>query len=1058
MQQDIQVSSHFSQQRSLGDFLRLHRLRLGLTQETLGKTIGASPRSIRRWEQDLSLPQGASRERLCQLFGVDFHQWLVAPPGGAKRASIAERTSASQSFSLQQQHAHRHLVAELPVARQTKRHIPPSISSQREQLLLASQLHPPCPPSTLILRERLLKRLDAAQEYRLVLLCASAGWGKTTLLSTWAMCYPHQVAWVSLNELDTDPTHFWVLVIAALRTCLPAMNEMTLELFQSSHRPTLTTMLTVLIHEIEAIASASEIFLVLDDYQIIKDQSIHEGLAFLLEHLPAHLHLVLSSRTAPPLPLSRLRVRGLMLELDDSDLRFTPEETSYFLQKAMSGSLEQTDVQALQERTEGWIVGLQLAALAMDKRQDRSAFVKTFTGSHHLLLDYVQQEILQLQPPALQQFLLQTAVLTHMNASLCQAVTATPASQQMLETLERSHLFIVALDEERHWYRFHSLFREALLACLHTQQPELLPLLHQRAAYWHEGQGNIREAITHALAATDYEHVASLLECAAPRLWMNGGVKTVYAWIKQLPDAMLRTHARLALTSLLHLLQQTQYTPPAQRAEVLAQAEQIIARLEYSLQCQKGVGAEELETGEKLVYQRIRLLHGLSAMREAYLHGNETQLHAIVLSMQNETLEDDITWKMVPTFALMINFGFRGDIAAVLPVLLNVKLRARQAQDHFAIIRTMEWIAMVYSAAGRLHQAYEECLRALELLKQMGEQTPSAGYLQLQLAELQWMWNHLAEAHTYLHSLIQYARTWQNMDLLLWAYCKFVRVLLALGENAEAERMLEEAERLTQYNGFTLHRPRVMAARVQLWLAQGNFAAAYAWAANYGPMPDILEHIHEPEYFMLARVYLAQQKYTEALYVVALLLRRAQDDQRERDVVFLLALRVIALYSLGEMPLARQTAARLLHLSEPEGYLRVFLDAGEPMQQVLKTFLSAPHDQELPALPTPMISVPYVAQLVATLTQESGKPMQTYALALPVLPGTAVTPVFEPLTSRELEVLHLLAAGASNQEIARQLVISLGTVKKHVSNLLGKLGADNRTQALALARERSLLE
>ncbi|GHO90072.1 hypothetical protein KSF_001200 [Reticulibacter mediterranei] len=947
MQQDEQVTFPPSHLRSLGGLLRWHRLRLGLSQEALAEAIGVSARSIGRWEQNLALPQEIFRERLGQLFGMNLQHFLAVSAIQKPEPPLPSLPAWTVDL--------------LPA------------SSQPGILLLKSKLCPPQLPCTLVRRECLLTQLDAACEHQLIVLCAAAGWGKTTLLSSWATRYPRPIAWVSLNELDSDPNRFWGLVIAALKRCgsyLPTVGETALAMLHSSQPPTLTTVLTALIQEMEDTVAEAQAILILDDYQVIEDPTIHESLLFLLEHLPASLHLVLSSRIAPALPLSRWRLSGQVLELHDAELRFTPEEARRFLQEAMGCSLTQEEVQLLQERTEGWIAGLQLAALAMRGRQDRSAFVKTFGGGHRLLLDYVQEEIFQRQPLHLQHFLLQTAVLTQMNAAVCQAITGEQTSQLLLEAMERAHLFVVALDEERHWYRFHCLFREALLARLHASQPEQVPLLHQRAAHWYEEQGDIHEAMAHALAAADYHFAVSLIERAAERLWMNGGAKTVQNWVKQLPDAVLRAHALLALTAALHLLDQTQYAPPAQRAEGLAQVEQTIARVENLLKSQEGIvvqsGTDQarLQAEELLLRQRIRLLYGLNATREAYLQGNKVQLHLTAQRMQEEVLEDDVTWMMIPTFSLLVSFAFHGDVNAALPRLLEMKQRACQAQHRFATFRTMFWVTVVHLASGQLHQAYQECLQALEMLKQQREQVPAVGYLYLELAALHWMWNQLEEAHTCLCTVIDYARTWQNTDLLLLAYCRTVQVLLAAGKSAEAEQTLEEAERLAQHSGFVLHRPRVRAARVQLWLAQGNLAAAGAWASNYELTPDALEYIREPEYKMLVCVYLAQQQYRQAQQLLMLLLPSAQGDGRGGDVVSLLALQVVALQASGEVAQARQVAAHLLSLTEPEGYLRVYLDAGEPMQQVLQSLLESWCDQQHSSA----VTVSYLTQLVAAFT------------------------------------------------------------------------------------------
>jgi ATP/maltotriose-dependent transcriptional regulator MalT len=415
---------------------------------------------------------------------------------------------------------------------------------QAEQpvVLLATKLATPRVPAALVVRERLLRQLDAALAHRLTLLSAAAGWGKTTLLATWLrrndergtksdegstasihhssfIAHRFNVAWLSLDELDNDLTRFWDATIAALRTCIPALGDRALAMLHAPEPPPLSAILTVLLNELTPLAAErAPILLILDDYHVIDDEAIHEAVTFVLEHLPDNLHLVLASRVDPDLPLSRWRVRGELLEIRAADLRFSAAEATTFFTQALGESPAEEDVRLLEHRTEGWAAGLQLAALVMRQRADRSAFVRAFTGGQRYLMDYVQEEILERQPLKVQRFLLRIAVLTRLNAALCAALTEERTSQAMLEQLEHDNLFVAPLDEQRQWYRMHDLFREALLARLHATEPELVPVLHQRAAHWYAAQGELCEAIAHALAARDFATAAALIEREAGHL------------------------------------------------------------------------------------------------------------------------------------------------------------------------------------------------------------------------------------------------------------------------------------------------------------------------------------------------------------------------------------------------------------------------------------------------------------------------------------------------------------------------------------------------------------
>src|SRR6266567_6776347 len=541
---------------------------------------------------------------------------------------------------------------------------PPPLAVSRAQpeveqsmTLLSTKLSPPRLPNSLVPRERLLAELDAALSIPLTLLSASAGWGKTTLLSVWASKHPHQVAWLSLDSLDNEPFRFWAAVIAALRRCRPGVGALAFAMLHSPQPPPFSALLTALLNDLAGVEEpAAPIVLLLDDYQVIEDPVIQETATFWVEHLPAHVHLLLSSRVDPDLPLPRWRLRGQLLEIRTDELRFRPEEASLFLRQAMGLSLSEAEVAALQRRTEGWVAGLQVAALSLRTREDASAWLSAFTGGHRYLLDYVQQEVLRLQPESIRRFLLQVAVLRRMNAALCQAVTGEPASQHLLETLERSNLFVVPLDEQRQWYRLHDLFREALLAQGQAREPELLPQVHRRAARWYEAQGELREAIAHALAATDSPYAASLIERAAASFWLSGEAQTVLAWLAALPDAVLSTHTRPVLDTALHLLESLHMTVQSSSVRPLALVEQIMARVEAVLRRQEEptarLDADEalpaLPEAEVAVLQRrLRLLRALITARGLIVRGDAEGLRHLAQQVEGLDEREEVSWKMI---------------------------------------------------------------------------------------------------------------------------------------------------------------------------------------------------------------------------------------------------------------------------------------------------------------------------------------------------------------------------------------------------------------------------
>jgi LuxR family maltose regulon positive regulatory protein len=950
----------------------------------------------------------------------------------------------------------------------------PSPQAEQDQLAL-TKLSAPRLPSSLVERERLLASLEGALSTPFTLLSASAGWGKTTLLTMWAGRHSHQVAWLSLDSLDNEPFRFWAAVIAALRRCRPGAGTLALAMMHSQEPPPFPALLTALLNDLAEVGeSAAPLVLLLDDYQVIDDPIIHETVTFWVEHLPAHVHLLLSSRVDPDLPLPRLRLRGQLLEIRTDELRFRLDEACLFLRQAMGLSLSEAEVVALERRTEGWVAGLQVAALSLRKREDASAWLAAFTGSHRYVLDYVQQEILRLQPEPIRRFLWQVAVLARMNAALCQAVTGEPASQEILETLERSNLFVVPLDEQRQWYRLHDLFREALLVQAQASQPDLLPQVHQRAAQWFEAQGQLREAIAHALAAPNYPYAASLIERAAASLWLSGEAQTLLTWLAALPDAVLSTHARLALNTALHLLESLHMTVQASYVRALVLVEQTMARVEALVRRQEEPTtrseAEEAlpplpDTEVAVLRRRLRLLRALIATRAHILRGDAEGLYHIAQQIEGLDKHEEVSWKMISlslTFWLTEPLQHEG--ALLITRLLEAKREALEAGEQRAAVRVMVWLAFAYLRAARLRLVEQECLEGLALAEQIGEQTAMTGYLHGFLAHTYYAWNRLEEASGSLHHQLRIAKSWQQADLLIDGNLALAQVEVARGELAAADQALQQAEALSQQERLATAAFWVEAARVRYWLAAGDLDQASHWAEQVAFSPDTWDPNHTGAFLMQVRVLLARAAYPQAIEALErfrALLDRPGDIE---NTIQFLALRMVALHDGGKQEQVQAVAARLLQLSQPEGNIRVFLDLGEPMKQVLKTLQAAQNAQPEQAHRAPMQFRSFVAKLLAAFEHEEKhwrmspleKPFPSQVLDLPAKLAASPMPI-EPLTRRELEVLRLLAKGASNQEIADILVIELPTVKKHVSNLLGKLGAASRTQAIARARSFSLL-
>jgi LuxR family maltose regulon positive regulatory protein len=968
---------------------------------------------------------------------------------------------------------------------ETRREEPrPNVSSQDEQrvVLLSPKLSRPRLSTQLVERERLLSELDAVRSHPLTLVSASAGSGKTTLLSTWAALssQPQEsletmkgaerngaepvVVWLSLDSLDNDPIRFWSSVTAALRICLPNRGQRALAMLHSSESPPLSTIMMTLLQDL--MEEDSDIILILDDYHVIADQAILDSMLFLIEHLPAHLHLVLATRTDPELPLSRLRVRGQLLEIRDRDLQFTQEEAASFLTQGMGLPLSEGDVVTLLQRTEGWIAGLQLAALSLRKRGDLSALVKDFAGSHHFLLDYVQQEILVQLPVPLQQFLLQTSILERMNAALCQAVAALPLiqeSQEMLEALERANLFVVPLDDERQWYRFHDLFREALRARLQASQPKLVPLLHLRAARFYETVGERREAIAHALAAPDFSFAATLMEQAAEQFWLSGEARIVHTWVLSLPDTVLRAHLRLALLAALHFLNSITIGPQTVHVSMAAQVERTLMRLEEILRRKSDLALSEAEAA--LIERRLRVLQALIEVPAIIKRGDQERLQHLALELEALPQDEEARWNMIPLyFTFWRTALLQGEGASLIPKLLAAKQQMIGAGDSLVAIRVMAWLAFAYVQAAQLHLAQQECLETLALIEQSGARTIMAGYVYHFLFQISYAWNRLEEAVDWLHRLQRIAQDWHLMDLLVRGELLSARLELAKGDLSTAELSLQQLEAKIEQEGLVNHTPGMIALRVQWWLAQANLAEAAKWAAQTTLSPEAWNPLRKGEVLMLVRVSLAQQQYAQAIETLESFSQHLDHPGDIDTTLEFLALSVVALHQGGKREQATHVAARLLAMTEPEGAIRVYLDGGLLMKHALFTLLKAPQDNE-PSPASVPISRLYVSRLLAALEQEEWRPTHgkdtspatIYKVPLAPPPSAVQRVPIEPLSRQEQRVLRLLVAGQTYAEMAEMLVVSPNTIKTQISSIYRKLGVSRRAEAIAVTTHLHLL-
>ncbi|HEX8919033.1 MAG TPA: LuxR C-terminal-related transcriptional regulator [Chloroflexota bacterium] len=1059
-----------TEDRRFGRLLRAHRVAAGLSQEELAERAHLSRRTITNLERGVTAPY---RETVALL--TDALELTEAD-----RAELARAVHRARTVRIDEEGGT--AAADHPV-------------TAGVDPLLATKLAIPPVRAVLVPRPRLLERLQAGLSGPLTLLSAPAGSGKSTLLSAWANQHTAPVAWLSLDEGDSSPTRFWVSLIAALSQCgsyAPGIGETAVDLLQSPQPSSPSVWLSALIHDLGSQkAHPDPVVLIVDDYQAITDPAIHESMSVFVEHLPAHLHVILSSRADPPLPLARWRVRGQLTEIRAADLRFSLAEASRFLSHMLTPALSEAEVQRLVSRTEGWVAGLQLAALALRQREDRAAFLQALTGSQRYLLDYVQEEILTRLPADARDFLIQTAILSRLDASVCQSVIAETTElgcQQMLVLLERANLFLVPLDEERHAYRLHDLFREALLATLHSTRSEMVPVLHRRAAGFYEARGEWSEAIVHWLAAPDFSMAARLMEQTVEEYWIRGEAATLAHWVMALPLPRVREHARLVLTTALYLLNTVTYSTGEQRARVRRQAHELMARVDDALLFQAGESGAQLAAvrtnggaaspsnalvscaaEEALLHRRLRLLRMILVQIDAFADGNFEPLRAMEQAIEEELAQgDEPLWQLVPlSSSFILHYTVRAEGARLLPQLLAAKAQVKQAGSRFATVKLQQWLACSALDAGQLRLAYQESLAALDLIEQMTGYTLLRGYFELFLAQVLYQWNLLEEAQDLLQSLLHTAAAWQHLNLLGGSSVDLLRIAVARREWPLAQQALQEVERLAQRERFGPYPGHLPAMRAQWAMACGQVREAATWAAGT-VFPEVpWDRIAHETFPVVIRVYFAQERWLEAEELLERWSGHVDRPVSSAYTITFLAQSLVALHHTGESDQARAIAARLFALTKPEGYLRVYLDEGEPMRQALQALLTPHAGHEWP---DPSTTV-YVSTLLSAFEQpeQDAKTAATTASdgtgveypgdhpGTPLTPAPGGPPLTEPLTERELDVLRLLAMDQSTLEIARSLYVEVNTVRTHIKHVYGKLGVHSRDQALWRARELALL-
>ncbi|TAK26907.1 MAG: hypothetical protein EPO21_24540 [Chloroflexota bacterium] len=905
--------------------------------------------------------------------------------------------------------------------------------------LLATKLSPPLTRPELVARPRLFEWLLKGLQGKLTVLSAPAGFGKTTLLGQWSLHFEYPVAWVSLDPADNDPIRFWAYLIAALQTIHPGLGDTALTLLRSSQRSHPQSFLTVLVNEVAAVPD--EIVLILDDYHVIKDQTIYDGLSFLLDHLPPRLHLVIATRADPPLPLARLRGRDQLTELKSADLSFTSDETNTFLNQFMKLDLAAEDVAALGKRTEGWIVGLQMAALSMKRCEDVHALIEEFAGNHRYVADYLIEEVLRRQPEHIQSFLLQTSILDGLSGPLCEAVVglADGEGQSLLEMLERANLFTVALDNERCWYRYHLLFAECLRTRLGQLRPKQVSELHRRASAWHAERGLVNEAVRHALAADDLQSVASLIERNGARMMKRGEVATLLGWIKTLPEEIVQVRPLLCIWY----------------AHVLVDAGRLEAAETRLAQAERCLGMDGEDTSGWLDANAERsdthsMLNHMLAVRAAIAANRRDIPHAMAISLRG--LERSFGEEEYLRAGILHDLGqayrWTGDLRMAIKMHTEAIAASRSSGNLLVEIAALSHLANLQAVFGHLRQSAGIYRQAQVLATGPGGQLlPAAGPPCLGVALVCHEWNDLMAATRYAAEGIELCKQGGMIHRVVFGHSIISRLKQAQGDIDGALHVIDQAEDLARTNNVVQELPRIAAYRVRFWLKKGDLEAAVRWAEGSGlSVDDEPNCVHESGHLALARVLIAQNQPLEAARLLDRLLQAAESTGRTGSAIKILALRALALQALQDVDAALKALARGLSLAEPEGYVRTFVDAGAPVAALLSALLEERQRDGLAG-----VSRGYLRNLLAafqagdTLSSRRGLPSE--------LEQSTVT----PLTTRELEVLRLVAVGRQRREIAQELVVSTSTVKTHVKSIFAKLEAHNAMEAVAKARHLRLL-
>lgn len=894
--------------------------------------------------------------------------------------------------------------------------------------ILETKLYIPRPGPDLVQRKHLIDRLNAGVYGKLTLIAAPAGFGKTTVLSKWVSQSKLPVAWISVDQGDNDPIYFINYIIAALQKIETEFGEEVLSSLKTPQRPPIDSIIIHLIQEIENIPE--DFVLVLDDYHFIDSEKVHQLIELLIDRMPRQMHLAIATRVDPDLKVARLRVTQQFTEFRASDLCFTLDDAALFFNEVMNLGLSNEEIALLESRTEGWVAGLQLAALSMRSRNDIPEFIKAFAGDDRLVVDYLTEEVLNRQPVNVKNFLLRTSILNRLSEPLCGDITGQKGSQKTLEDLERANLFIVPMDNKRRWYRYHHLFADLLRQKLHQKEPDMVSRLHIKASEWFETNGFKEEAIEHALAAKEFERAANVIEALILARWRGGEQVTLFNWLDQLPDDLKMGKPNLGLYHAQVLFQ-------SGRQE---SAEKCIDQLEkIYIHTPKRIQRMSTKKSETADDNAITAFQGRIAAIRAYMATRRGDIPGIAKYSQEALAclsEEDATWRAIVIISSAIIHELKGDAKASIDAHSEAIAATMKAGNVYFYLIERLWLAIVMKNSGRLPEAMEICR---QLLNDVKEKTlafnAAVGNAWGTWGEMLYELNDLDAAYRYASKGVLLLEQGHDVSHLGWRYAGLAEILCSKNNLRDAEEIILKMDHLMATSvvpPWVLTRIEAVEARV--YLRKGNFNSLKKWVDECGLKPDdTLTALHEPEHIMLARILIAQGRFDDALGLLSRLTAEEAKAGRVLHQIETLVLQAIAFGKKNKAAESMAAAAKALSLAEPGGYIRVFVDEGPPLAEVLEKLLDTTRD-----IPRTFVKHILPAFKLRKLIETNDG-------------------LVEQLSDRELEVLKFIAAGLPNKKIAEELFISMNTVKTHLQNIYGKLNVHSRAKAVIKATELNLL-